>query len=91
MQKRIFVITGISIIDTGKVSFRFMFDSSAPYTQFMEYSGQFGLLTLDKKGDDYVDPFRLARSEPGAIGDDGVKRWQVFIFKSGKGRSFPAQ
>ena len=88
MQKRIFAITGISIKDTGSVSFRFMVDSGAPYEQFMDYSDKFGLLKLDKKGDDYVDPFRLARSEPGAVGDDGIKRWQVFIFKSREGQIF---
>ena len=30
------------------------------------------------------------RGEPGAVGDDGIKRWTAFVFKDGYGQIFGA-
>ena len=40
-------------------------------------------LKLRQKGDDEINPFKLARGEAGAIGDDGVQKWEIWLGGSG--------
>lgn len=94
---RMYVITGTEIKETGTLSYKFMFDSGAPFTDFASISGQYGLMTLHEKDDNYFDPFKWgeAYNEPDpekkaalladAIGPNGTLIWMLNIFKSGKG------
>lgn len=84
--EKLFAITGKSIRDNGRVSYAFMVKRSIPYREFAELSGTFGWLRLRRKGDNEVNPFKLVRGEPGAVGDDGVKKWEIFVFRSGRGQ-----
>lgn len=89
-KRKLFVVTASSIVDTGKVSFRFMFDSGARFVDFSDIANQYSWLRLRKKADDEIDPFKLARREPGAVGDDGVKKWEIFVFKCSEGQIMTA-
>ncbi|NQT50107.1 hypothetical protein HQ571_05420 [Candidatus Kuenenbacteria bacterium] len=89
MANRIFAITGTDVVNNGLVSFKFMFDSGAPPNKILTY-GEWGTLHLRDKGDDEIDPFKLVRGEPGAVGPDGVQKWQFNLFKSGTGSTLTA-
>ena len=77
---KFYIITATEILDTGMVSFKFMFDSGSDIDMCLSYNN-FGYAKLDKKSDNHVNPFKLVRGEPGAIGDDGVKRWNPKVCK----------
>ena len=63
------------------IDYRFMLTAEVPAA----YWGlPWGLLTRASKSSDYVNPFRLARGEPGAVGDDGVPRWELFLGQDGQ-------
>jgi len=85
-KKRIFVVTGTEVPDTGKVSFSFMMKEGVPFEKFRDISQTYGWLQLRKKGDNEIDPFKAVRGEPGAVGDDGVKKWEAFVFEVGRGQ-----
>jgi len=92
MAGKIAVITGGKIEKVfskgnGKrtlISYIFMFDSGAPHELFMELSDNYGLLELRDKGENEIDPFKLARGQPGAIGPDGVMKWEISVGSSGE-------
>ncbi|MGE5472724.1 MAG: hypothetical protein ACM3UU_00695 [Ignavibacteriales bacterium] len=86
-RPRFYVITAKEIIETGKISFKFMFDSGSNIDLCLEFD-YFGFAEVVKKDDNYVNPFKLMRGESGAIGDDGIKRLNVNVFESGKGFVF---
>lgn len=46
VQKRLGVITGTKVVDTGKISFKFLFDSKGPGEDFLEFLGHYGIITL---------------------------------------------
>ncbi|MGE5328352.1 MAG: hypothetical protein ACM3KR_02445 [Deltaproteobacteria bacterium] len=85
---KFFVITATSIVNTGKVSWGYIFDSGANKNDLCFDYPYFGFVELAQKPDNFVNPFKLAHGEPGAIGDDGVKRWNANVFESGKGLVF---
>ncbi|MFA6594298.1 MAG: hypothetical protein WCT16_03510 [Candidatus Buchananbacteria bacterium] len=85
-RTKLFVITGTSIKETGVYSFKFMIDSQAPRSKLSGISSRFGCLHLRPKDKNYINPFKVVRGEPNAIGDDGVKRWEIFVFESGRGQ-----
>ena len=89
MADKISVITGTKIIDTGRVSFKFMFDSDAPRDHTLPFKA-WGTLCKRDKDDNYLDPFRFARGEEGAIGDDGIPRWRICLFENGHGSVYGA-
>ena len=89
MADRIFAITGTDVADNGRVSFKFMFESGAPAEKFLSY-GEWGTLCLRDKGDNEIDPFKFARGEPGSVGPDGVQKWEIHLFESGKGFTMTA-
>jgi hypothetical protein len=80
-QKRLFVVTAPAITDTGRVSFKFLFDSKAQNIPF-DTTGRYGQVMLEDKHKDEVDPFKLARGEPGAVGPNGTKKWRICIGNS---------
>ncbi len=82
-RKQIFVITAPSIVETKMVSWAFMMKDKIPYDRFSSFADTFGYLSLNTKSDDHVDPWKFVRNEPGAVGDDGVKRWTLNIFNAG--------
>lgn len=81
-MKSIYVITTPAIRNTDRVSFKFMFDSKAPFEKFASISGNYGIVKLTDKDSNEINPFKLARGESGAIGSDGVKKWRINIFDS---------
>jgi len=88
MAKRLYVITATDVQETGKMSFAFMFKSESPFEEYADVSGKYGKVTLREKGELEVNPFKLARGEPGAIGPDGKLKWQVHVGSSGSGQVF---
>lgn len=80
MTQTLYLIVANTLIETGRVGWGFYFDSGAPYDDFYQLAGVFGVITVKDKSDNYIDPFRLARGEPNAIGPDGVMRWNVNVF-----------
>jgi len=97
MPEKIMAITATKVIPTGKISFRFMVDSKPPRDGEVDVIDfdEWGLLELQKKSDDHFAPFewaKCARGEPHKqfIGDDGVKRWNVNVFKGGSGLTMAA-
>jgi len=82
MTKRLYMITAPSIKETGRISFKFMFDSQAPFNDFADIAENYGMIKLTDKESDEVNPFKLARGEPNAIGPDGVKKWRVYVGNS---------
>lgn len=89
-MKRIFVVTGDPVVYNGKVSFSFMVKENVPFPKFKEYAKKFAWLRLRKKGDNELNPFKLVRGEPNAVGDDGVKKWEIFVFETGRGQIMTA-
>lgn len=85
MDKKVYIISAEYLVDTGYVSFKFMFDSRAPFPEFGEYASHFGVVTLKDKDANYVDPFRLMQGKPGAVGPDGHQRWNFGLFKANQG------
>jgi hypothetical protein len=81
----IYAIVAGALVQTGEISFKFMLDSGAPWEELRPYSEIFGVLALAQKRPDYVDPFRLIRSEPGAVEPDGTLRWNLNLIRAGKG------
>ena len=80
MAKKLYVITATSIKETGSQSYIFMIDSDAPYyKEYGDISHLWGMVKLREKGENEVNPWKLARGEPGAIGPDGIKKWQIFV------------
>ncbi len=94
---KVFVITGTDIEATGKVSWKFMFDSGSDFDDYADISGKFGWLELKEKDGNYLDPFKLTKAwsldnseeriklVEEAIGSDGVLRWNVNVFGAGGG------
>ena len=87
--KSIYVITCTHLIETGKMSFKFMFDSKAPFTELADYSNanNYGFVKLTEKEENEVNPFKLMQGEPNAIGPDGIKKWRIYTGDS-KGQTF---
>lgn len=89
-MKTIRVVTGNEILDNGTVSFKFMFDSKMP-KDWIHNADVFGYVKLQAKDDSYFDPFKWAAHVRGEtpdakfIGDDGIPRWGINIFRSGEG------
>lgn len=71
------VVAADSVVDTGKISYIFMINSDMP--RDFGNSKLYGNLYLREKAPNEVNPFRLARGEPGAIGPDGFKRWTCHL------------
>jgi hypothetical protein len=83
VAQRIYAIVAGKVEETGMVSFKFIFSSGAPYPEVSQVADVFGVVFLREKSDGYLDPFRLARGEAGAVGPDGFKRWEMSLFQSG--------
>jgi len=84
MAKRIYVVTATKVIENGRVSYTFMFKSNSPFENYVEISGTYGFVELREKGRNEINPFRLVRGEPDAIGPDGKLKWQVFVGTDGE-------
>jgi len=82
MSKRLFVITTPSIKETGRISFKFMFDSKAPFNDFVDIAEDYGIVKLTDKAENEINPFKLMQGEPNAIGPDGVKKWRIYVGNS---------
>ena len=54
---KFYVITASEIVDTGKLSYTFMRDSKSNIDLCLKY-GKFGYVKLEKKSDDYINPFK---------------------------------
>ena len=85
-MKKITVITGTEIEEKSTISFKFMFDSKAPREIYFD-SGAWGWLSLKPKDADYFDPWAWAKGEP-CVGDDGIPRWNIFLFRGGEGQVY---
>lgn len=83
MAKKLYIITATNVKETSLITYRFMVDSGAPYQEFRDISGLWGLVKLRDKGENEIDPFKLARGESGAIGPDGIKKWQIYVGNAG--------
>lgn len=93
----IYAITATEIEETGTISYKFMFDSGAPFESFAGMSSQYGLALLHEKDQNYLDPFKFGEAcnetdqekrsalMADAIGPNGTLRWMLNIFKSGEG------
>ncbi len=66
---------------TGRISFRFLVEADGLPDE--TFGLPFGFLWRHAKDENYIAPFKLAHNEPGAVGDDGVPRWQINLFKQG--------
>ncbi len=90
MTQKIYAIVADKLEDTGMVSFKFMFDSKAPFEKFIDISSRYGLLTLAPRPDDFIDPFKIfshLEMEPAVEDEDKpIMRWSLFVFKSGQGQ-----
>jgi hypothetical protein len=75
------VVPKYGLENTGRISFKFLIDAEIPRGIV---SKPFGLLIRQNKTEDYVDPFKLVRNEPGAVGNDGVKRWSLNLYSKGQ-------
>jgi hypothetical protein len=82
MPKTVFVVTTTELQDTGKMSVKFMIRDGIPTNELIRYAGVWGLARRRRKDDNEVNPWKLVREEKGAIGDDGVRRWDLHLFKS---------
>jgi len=87
-MKRIIAVTGTSIKETKIISWQFMFDSNLP-VELGGDPGAWGYLALKSKDDNYFDPWKWAKGEE-CIGDDGVPRWEIFLFRGGEGQIYTA-
>ena len=85
-KTKLFVVTGTKINYTGKVSFKFIATEGVPFNELTEIYNRFAWLRLRDKADNEINPFKLMRGEKGAVGNDGVKKWEVFVFESGNGQ-----
>lgn len=83
MAKKLVVVTSPEIVENGFVSFRFIFDSGAPRN--VVDAQKFGFVKREPKGSNELDPWRLARSEPNAVGPDGKEMWRLWEFEVGGG------
>lgn len=88
MAEKLYVITATDVKETGEATFSFMFKSKSPFKEYRDVSGKYGMVKLREKGENEVNPFKLARGEPGAIGPDGKLKWQVYVGSSGSGQLF---
>lgn len=84
-MERVFLISADDIEETGTISWKYFFESEAPYETFAQDASYFGFITLREKPANHLDPFRLMRGEPGSIGPDGHKRWNINIMKAKHG------
>jgi hypothetical protein len=85
--KRISVITANEIDFTGRVSFKFMFDSGAPHDHTLPFP-KWGYMSLDSKSSDHLDVWEWAKMQRGeehgqTVGDNGVGRWNINLFQPG--------
>jgi len=76
------IVPSEGIHETGKTDFTFMFTVDVPSE--LSLVRPYGVLKRRAKSPDYVDPFKLARGESGAIGDDGVARWHINVGARGQ-------
>ena len=98
--EQLFVVAAKEIKDTGRVSFGFIFRCDMPREMQDKFIHDlyFGILKIGLKDDNFFSPFKWAdacklRSEGKHeeaekiqfIGDDGVPRFDIFIFNSDKG------
>ncbi|MFA6296490.1 MAG: hypothetical protein WC663_03990 [Patescibacteria group bacterium] len=83
--QRLCVITGTKVVNTGEISFKYLHESGAKHTMISEFFGHYGHVYLREKGENEVDPFKLARGEEGAIGPNGILKWDIVVVKSGHG------
>lgn len=81
-QADVLLIAAAEIRDTGKRSWKFVVSCGAPHDLIRQFGhgDLWGFISLDAKGPGYLAPFKLARREEGAVGDNGVKRWSLNIF-----------
>ncbi len=85
-MKKITVITGTEIKVEKTISFKFMMDSGAPREIYFD-SGAWGWLSLKPKEADHFNPWAWAEGKP-CVGDDGIPRWNIFLFEGGKGQVY---
>ncbi|HSX24574.1 MAG TPA: hypothetical protein VLG69_01265, partial [Candidatus Andersenbacteria bacterium] len=76
------IVTTPQLQDNGKVSFKFLVQPGVPRDFICDI---WGIVTMRRKGDTEMDPFKLVRGEPDAIGEDGVKRWDIHLFTGERG------
>lgn len=86
MATAVFAVTTPQLRTTGRMSHNFMVQQGVP--DDILNCKVWGLVTIRRKGDNEVNPFRLVQGEPYAIGDNGVMRWDVHLFQSGRGNIF---
>lgn len=82
MAEILAVVPGEGIRETEKVSWEFLIDAGVEVDLL---DRPFGALWRRSKTDKHVNPFKLVRGEPGAIGDDGIPQWNLNIFRVSKG------
>lgn len=82
-MKKFFVITTPKVIETNEISFYFMFQSNAPREKLL-WGEAYGVVTLKEKDENFINPFRLVRGEPNAIGPDGKKQWKIDLGKGAR-------
>lgn len=90
VQQAVRVVTCTKLKDTGRISYIFLFNSKSPEAWMNEgFTDVYGILRRDKKSDNHLDPFKMARVQSGElpretqfVGDDGVARWNVNLFNS---------
>ncbi len=76
------IVTTPQLEQTERVSFKFLVHPGVPRDFICD---TWGIVTMRRKDDNEINPFKLARGEPGAIGDDGVKRWDIHLFTGERG------
>lgn len=85
MAKSIVAIAAEKVLKKNSMNFGFMFRSHAPPDLIFSIPGApYGMVTLREKGEKQVNPWKLARREPGATGPNGFKDWRVYLGKEGK-------
>lgn len=73
---------------TRTINYMFMIEANVPRDLCSDRP--YGTLRRVAKGPNHVQPFKLARGEEGALGDDGVALWQMNIGRMGEQTMFAA-
>jgi len=85
-MSKIFAVTTPQLTANGQMSYSFMLAPGVS-DDILE-CGYWGVVTIRHKGENEVNPFRLARGEPNAVGDDGVMRWDLHLFAPSEGNVY---
>jgi len=82
---RFFVVAAREVKKTAQVSYMFLIQANICPDRD---PGVYGFVDLEERGANEINPWKLVRGEPGAIGPNGVKRWKVFLGSGSKGQIF---